>query len=197
MTNTLESALLRISRFLEAQATPYMVIGGFANLQWGEPRLTRDLDLTVQVAEEGWPDFIAAVGAEFELLSDDPLTFVRANGALPIAMHGGIRIDLIFESHPMVARAIARAKHINVAGRLVRFCTPEDLILHKLVAGRPRDQADVEGVIVRQAENLDRSYLDPLVSEISTDLDRPDISQWYDACLKKARLSQSRHRLSE
>lgn len=47
--NGIETALVRLSAFLEAAGVPYMVIGGIANLRWGRPRLTQDHDVTVRV----------------------------------------------------------------------------------------------------------------------------------------------------
>lgn len=40
----LEAALAEVAGRLEERGFPYMVIGGMANLQWGEPRTTQDLD---------------------------------------------------------------------------------------------------------------------------------------------------------
>ncbi len=47
----LEKGLLEIVSFLEDAAIPYMIIGGFANLAWGVPRTTQDVDITVQVRD--------------------------------------------------------------------------------------------------------------------------------------------------
>ena len=42
-----ERLLQRLSRELEARSITYMVIGGQAVLLYGEPRLTRDIDITL------------------------------------------------------------------------------------------------------------------------------------------------------
>ena len=42
-----ESLLAKISLRLEQRGIPYMVIGGQAVLVHGEPRLTRDIDITL------------------------------------------------------------------------------------------------------------------------------------------------------
>lgn len=34
---------------LEAQRLPYMIVGSFASASYGEPRLTHDIDLVVQL----------------------------------------------------------------------------------------------------------------------------------------------------
>ena len=45
----LEDALQSVVSVLEEQGLPYMLIGGMANLVWGEARTTQDIDITVQV----------------------------------------------------------------------------------------------------------------------------------------------------
>ena len=43
-------------------------------------------------------------------------------------------------------------------GKIVRMCSAEDLIIHKAVAGRPRDMQDIEGIVYRQRDTLDVAY---------------------------------------
>ncbi len=45
----LDDALTTLASWLDQEHVPYMVIGGFAVTVWGEPRFTRDLDVTVSV----------------------------------------------------------------------------------------------------------------------------------------------------
>jgi len=45
----LDDALVKLSSWLTENEIRHMVIGGFAVTVWGEPRFTRDLDVTVSV----------------------------------------------------------------------------------------------------------------------------------------------------
>jgi hypothetical protein len=47
-----------IAQGLDARSLPYMVIGGQAVLLYGEPRLTRDIDITLGVGPERWRELI-------------------------------------------------------------------------------------------------------------------------------------------
>jgi len=68
-----ESLLERIATALDAAAIPYMVIGGQAVLVHGEPRLTRDIDITLgvdidrlgQVLAVTWPAACGWAGRMF------------------------------------------------------------------------------------------------------------------------------------
>lgn len=57
-------------------------------------------------------------------------------------------------------KAIERAVRVELRGVAVPFATAEDLILHKLFAGRPRDLEDATEVVRRQGDQLDWEYLE-------------------------------------
>jgi hypothetical protein len=55
-------ALVEEGRALDASGLPYMVIGGQAVLLHGEPRLTRDVDITLGAGLERIGDVVALLG---------------------------------------------------------------------------------------------------------------------------------------
>ena len=153
--------LARITESLDAHGVAFMVIGGQAVLVHGEPRLTQDIDITLAADPHQLLDILAVCSdLGLEPLPEDVPAFVRTTYVLPAAdPETGIRVDLIFSSTPYEAEAIARARRVNVGEALVPFATAEDLILHKLFAGRPRDIDDAVGVVRRRGTELDWKYL--------------------------------------
>lgn len=139
-----------------------MVIGGQAVLVHGQPRLTLDIDITLGVE----PDRLGTVleiCAELDLepLPEEVEPFVKETFVLPaFHMATRIRVDFVFSSTPYERQAIRRAVCIEIDETEVPFATAEDLILHKLFAGRPRDREDALGVVRRQGGKLDWTYLD-------------------------------------
>src|SRR5438034_196356 len=61
----------------------------------------------------------------------------------------------------------------------VPVCSPEDLILHKIVSERPRDHEDIEGVFRYRHAELDYGYLDPRVEELADALSDRNMLDWY------------------
>ena len=181
----LEKGLLEIVSFLEDAVIPYMIIGGFANLAWGVPRTTQDVDITVQVAEEDLPGFVRDIGKGFSILPANPEDFVKETRVLPVQTSNGIRIDLIFAGFPYEEAALGRAREVTIQGLAVRICSPEDLIIHKIISERPRDREDVEGIFREQGPNLDFIYLDLIVHQLGEALSRSDIVEFYEA-MKRA-----------
>lgn len=137
-----------------------MVIGGQAVLLYGEPRLTRDIDITLGVGTD-------RLGSILDLLGEIPLralpaeieAFVNRTMVLP-ALHeaSGVRVDMVFSSTPFEREAIARACPVELGGRTVPFASPEDVVIHKIFAGRARDIEDVV-TILRNQPALDRAYI--------------------------------------
>lgn len=154
--------LARLTRALESRGIGFMLIGGQAVLLHGRPRLTEDIDLTLAAGPRSLPLVLSAC-EELGLvaLPESPDTFVRDTFVLPAAdPDSGIRIDFIFSTTLYERQAVERAVSVELRGVDVPFATAEDLILHKLFAGRARDLEDVEGVVRRRGAELDWSYLE-------------------------------------
>jgi len=173
----LEKSLARIIRFLAGHRLRYMVIGGIANLAWGLPRATVDIDITVW-APGREADLTGQLCSNFEALVPDPTAFVSETRVLPLRVEG-FKVDVIFGQLPYEEQAIGRAKPVEMAGVSVQVATPEDLIIHKILSERPKDLEDVRGIVQARGKDLDRAYLDPLILGLARDLNRPDIRRRY------------------
>jgi hypothetical protein len=101
--------------------------------------------------------------------------------AVTVVTSSGVSVDLVCAGRPFERAAIARAAIIEVGGYGVRVCTPEDLIVMKIISARARDREDVRGVIRRQQATLDCTYLDPIVAQLADALAQPDILEFYES----------------
>jgi len=174
----LDDALVKLSSWLTENEIHHMVIGGFAVSVWGEPRFTRDLDVTVSVPSDKFANTIDLICARFHSLSGDPRRIVTETRVLPIMVEA-VPVDLIFAALPYEEEAIARARPIHLKQGSVPVCSPEDLILHKIVSQRPRDHEDIEGIFRYRHVELDYGYLDPRVEELADALSDRNMLDWY------------------
>ncbi|MCK6572637.1 nucleotidyltransferase [Myxococcota bacterium] len=157
------SALPVILDTLEAFGQPFALIGGLAVVLRARPRLTRDLDFVVSVPP-GQVDALLECAARTGLSWDPAEVAQFAPGGLlrlwsPPDAARGVSLDLLFADDPLSVSLLARARPVEVLGRLVPVATVEDLILTKLDANRPQDLDDVVALVDAHAGALDRAYL--------------------------------------
>ena len=153
-------ALIDLQTRLEEAGIPSAAIGGLALGAWGKARLTRDADLKILLRRDERQRLLKLLEADYRSLNADPDEMLRRNGIVFVLNSEGARIDIMLEDTEFDAQIIARAQLVEIMpGRQVRVCSPEDLIVLKMLASRPQDWVDVETVIRKQAENLDEGHI--------------------------------------
>lgn len=164
----LEELLSKLARGLDRRGIPYMLIGGQAVLLYGEPRLTRDVDVTLGAGPERLSLILdLAKESGWKILTDSPKDFVAQTLVLPcVDSASGIRIDFIFSFSPYERQAIERARSVAVEGTQVRYAAVEDVVIHKIVAGRARDLEDVRSILLKNPK-LDGQYVRRWLGEIA------------------------------
>ena len=147
-----------VQAFCTKQGWRFCFIGGLALQRWGEPRLTQDADLTLLTgfgAEESFADRLLA---HFAGRRVDTREFALRHRVLLIKTDTGVAVDVAFGGVPFEERSVERASPwLWTTGHTLTTCSAEDLIIHKVFAGRDRDWGDVESVLVRQHVKLDLS----------------------------------------
>jgi len=166
-----EQLLESIAQGLERLAIPYMLIGGQAVLLYGEPRLTRDIDVTIGAGPERLSEVLDWVrGRGWQVLVDVPAEFVARTMVLPcLDPSSGVRIDLIFSFSPYERQALQRARKVAIGSTQVCFASIEDLVIHKVFAGRPRDLEDVRGILLKN-RGIDLEYVQTWLREFDLSL---------------------------
>lgn len=179
MQNLLESAValqqkLRRSDILSA------VIGGIAVAVWGEPRLTRGTDLKLKMVRQEAQRLVDTLRDSYIFLAKDPLETLPRMGFIFVKDGSGIRLDLLLADTPFDQQAVDRAKEVEVAPKIfLSVCSPEDLILYKMISTRPRDREDVRGIFLRQKEGLDNSYILKWLRQFEQALDDSTLVKEY------------------
>jgi len=176
---TVLGATLEVQRFLYHAGERFCLIGAIALHRWGEPRLTRDVDVTViaPFGEEGRS--ADRLLTAFRPRIENAREFAVRNRVLLIESDGGVAIDIAFGAIPFEERCVARSSEWALApDAILRTCSAEDLVVLKAFASRPQDWLDIESVAIRQRSVLDWKLifeeLEPLASvrEVPGLLDR-------------------------
>ncbi len=166
-----EQLLEQIALGLESHGIPYMLIGGQAVLLYGEPRLTRNIDITLGTGPERLAEVLDLVTARgWQVLVDSPADFVQRTMVLPcLEPNSGIRMDFIFSFSAYEQQAMERVRRVPIGKAEVRFASVEDLIIHKIIAGRPRDLEDARSILLKN-HNIDVPYIHRWLEEFDHSL---------------------------
>ena len=173
-----ERLLERLARALDSINLPYMVIGGQAVLLYGEPRLTKDIDITLGADLDRLSDLLSLLQSIQLKPLADPDTFTRKTMVLPCSDPStGIRIDLIFSFSPYEQQALTRVKPVKIGETTVRFASVEDLIIHKMIAGRSRDLEDVKNVWLKNPA-MDLPYIRHWLQDFAAAIHEPYVERF-------------------
>ena len=158
--------------FCEARSWRACVIGGLAVQRWGEPRLTRDVDLSLLTGFGHEERFVDSLAERYQARIPDAKAFALRNRVL-LLVKDDVGIDVALAAIPFEERVIERSSWFEfLPGVNVKTCSAEDLIVYKAFADRPRDWVDIEGVLVRQGSTLDLERIEielrPLVAAKDT-----------------------------
>ncbi len=149
---------------LERQQIPYMVVGGFAAIFYGEPRFTIDVDIVVDMQIRHIPAFAAAFPIPQFYVSIEGIrdSLERRYPFNVIQPSTGAKIDLVpLPRDPFTQAAFRRRQRLSYddAGNTAAFITAEDIVIAKLIAFRETESdkhlRDARGVLVTQWGKLD------------------------------------------
>jgi len=159
MENLFQS-ITSLQKLLLEAGIPSIVIGGMAVAAWGEPRVTRDVDLKVLLSRQEADRLLEILSSNYQPLLPNPREALKKQAMIFIQDSLGTRLDLLLADTPFDVTAIHRGRDIEInPGIFIHICSPEDLIIYKLISTRLRDHEDVKGVIRRQGDTLDDDYV--------------------------------------
>jgi len=177
-----------VAMFLEKRNVPYVIGGGLAVQYWGEPRTTRDVDVTVIVPADQLEDFLNEALRRFRPRMPDAFDFALRHRVLLIESKKGLPIHVSLGIPGYEEKVMQRAVRVSFSGlRPLRLISAEDLIIHKCVAGRARDQEDVERILVRQRLSLDLRYIRRWLKLFVPLVETHNVQDIFERALKQAR----------
>ena len=158
--NPLFAAAAAFQAFCRARGWQCCVIGGLAVQRWGEPRQTRDVDLTLLTGLGDEERFIDPLLEQYRGRVPDARAVAIEHRVLLLDSPEGVPLDIALGGLPFESRVIARATSFAFApAAVVVTCSAEDLVVLKAFAGRPQDWLDIEGLVVRQEATLNRALV--------------------------------------
>jgi hypothetical protein len=163
MTEELE-ALKIVTGRLEAAGIGYMVTGSMAVNYYAVPRMTRDIDLVIDVSPENAETVVALFRDDFYLEPDAVRGAIAARATFNL-IHTAllVKIDFIVRRESEYRQEeFRRRRRVTIDDQPIFVVAPEDLVISKLDWARDsRSEVQLADVrnLLRSAPGLDRSYL--------------------------------------
>jgi hypothetical protein len=145
-----QAALLAFASLARKLGLRWYVFGAQAVNLHGYPRATADLDLTVDLGERTPRSFVSVLAKSgFEpRFADD--AFIAATRVIPVVHRpSGLPIDLVLAGPGLEQTFLDEAELRSLGRAQIPVLSLENLIVTKLLAGRPRDREDVRELLAR------------------------------------------------
>lgn len=156
--------LKSVAARLEAAGILYMVTGSMAANFYTTPRMTRDIDLVIELSEEDIHRVVQLFHDEYYIDRDMVQQAVR-NRSLFNMIHNAlvVKVDCVIRKDSDYRREeFARRRPVGIAGQQIFLVAPEDLILSKLDWAKesrsPMQLGDVRNLL-QSVQGLDMAYL--------------------------------------
>ena len=155
---------------------PYMVTGSVASIAYGEPRLTHDVDLVVELDVDCIEDFVALFPAD--AFYCPPVAVIRVEVARETRGHfnlihhaSGFKADIYpVGQDPLHHWAMGKRRASEIEEHQVWMAPPEYVILRKLQyyqeGGSDKHLRDIRGVLEISGTAIDRAELEAKVSQL-------------------------------
>lgn len=152
---------------LEDLRIPYMLVGSFASGAYGEPRLTQDIDVVVDLRPGQVQRLCAAFPRGEYYVSGEAAARAAQEGGQFNVIHpsSGNKIDfLISRQDPWGRAQMARRQRVRILPDREGYAArPEDIIISKMEyyreGGSEKHLRDITGILKVSGQEVDRAYV--------------------------------------
>jgi hypothetical protein len=164
----------------------WYVFGAQAVIAYGVPRFSGDVDVTLDLVPQEPERFAREMkAAGFALRVDDP-DFVKRTRVMPF-VHGStaMPLDVVLAGSGLEEEFLKRSKTTDLGGTSVPLIDREDLVIAKVLAGRPKDLDDARGLWLLHARALDVERIRRILRLLEEALGQSDLVTTFESIQRR------------
>lgn len=178
-----------VAPVLERFGDRWYLFGAQAVIIWGRPRLTADVDITVFLRPDDPETFVAAMDqAGFDLRVRDVRHFARTARVLPfVHLETELPLDVVLGGPGLEEEFLQSVERVDLGGTAISVIGPAELVVTKILAGRPKDLEDVRGILRARGSKLDVERVRQLLGLVEAAIDQRDLLPLFEEQLQGVR----------
>lgn len=176
MHKTLETPtdlLILISKILQELTIDFFVSGGYAVCVWGRPRFTADIDIVINLEEKNIPNLATTLKENLPdayIDEEQMLHALHHQGEFNVIEPSlGMKVDFFILNNVEYDKLTLRRSIKKDIGRMVRFISPEDLIISKLKWFKQDESSrhleDIKTVL--RISKVDQNYIEEWIKKLN------------------------------
>jgi hypothetical protein len=181
-----DELLGRVVRILEEQEITYLLVGSLASGVYGEPRLTHDIDVVLELRPDQVAQLCAAFPAPDYYVSEKAACEAVAGGSQFNVIHpaSGNKIDFMIARQDAWGRSQINRRRLEqiLPGQPGYTAAPEDVIIGKLwyyrEGGSEKHLRDVAAMLQVSGEEIDKEYINHWAQQL-------DLTEQWQAVLDR------------
>ncbi len=157
------------------------MFGAQAVIAYGVPRLSADVDITLALRPDTPERFARDMQAAGFSLPVDDADFVRRTRVMPfVHVATGMPLDIVLAGSGLEDEFLDRAMPMNIGGLVVPVIEPGDLIIAKVLAGRPKDIDDASALWRLHGRSVDAGRVREMLRLLEEALAQSDLVATFE-----------------
>jgi len=159
----------------------WYVFGAQAVIAYGVPRLSADVDVTLRLVPDEPERFARDMDAAGFSLRVDDADFVRRTRVMPfVHLATAMPLDVVLAGSGLEDEFLDRSRAFDLGGTTVPLIDPGDLIIAKVLAGRPKDIEDATGLWRLRGPKMDEPRIRKILRLLEEALSQSDLLPTFE-----------------
>ena len=170
----------------------WYVFGAQAAIVYGSNRLTSDVDITLDLLEISVADLLRTLAKHGFEPQIPNRRFIELTRVIPVVhVKTKLPVDLVLAGPGLEDEFFERVVMISIGSTKIPFASAEDLVVMKVLSGRPKDLDDIASILAARRDTLNIAAVRKTLRDAESLLDQSDLLSTFAQLSKPLRAVKS------